>query len=782
MDFGLALWGTVEDGSTLMNILTIAWRVAIVVLGINAVIIVHEWGHFIVARLCGVRCDKFYIWFDAWGFKFFHFKWGDTEYGLGWLPLGGYVKMLGQEDNPGAIREEIERAKLNQNKSDESLQNSESTATDINANEESLTKTNVVALEELEKSLYAPDSYLSKNVLQRMAIISAGVFMNVVFAIICGMGAGLLGYPEATSLLGEIMPGSPAWQSGLKSGDKIVEINGTPIHSFMAIQTNLLDGNEVEMKVLKSGTSEPVSFKIQPQLKDGGMTPIIGVLPSSSLKLAAVKRPYETSLSETENEKIVSTFSALDGQDKLKNQDRIFIMNDVPVKNYKDYERLSLQWIDQDIVYEFASDFQKGNPKKIKLPPRKMKECGIRLKMGPITAVRKDSVAQKAGILAQIRDSEGNITQKGDLIVSINNEPIFDPLKFPFEIMKMAQPKSVSNADSEPAAGNSGEIESLQPTLTSASQPGTSVVLTLLRDGKLVDVSLILDQDASYADMIPNEGQLASDYLGIAYEVLPVVDGINATVQVDKNPIGGTIKELEIFLEKPSQSSSDIYRKNYENVMSLGKQTENGVRILFNDKNAASNIVSWFVRQINLFPNGTKLQWTVALPNEETTVLQTTIQESENIYKTDRGFYFAVDTETVRIKDLGKALVFGWDKTLESMGLIFVTLKNLGGNVSVKALGGPGTIISVAYTFAGTQDGLFLFFLCLIGANLAVINFLPIPVLDGGHIVFLLYEAIFRRPPNENIQVALSFIGLFLILALMFWVIWLDILRFMGML
>ncbi|MBO7679019.1 MAG: site-2 protease family protein, partial [Thermoguttaceae bacterium] len=68
----------------------------------------------------------------------------------------------------------------------------------------------------------------------------------------------------------------------------------------------------------------------------------------------------------------------------------------------------------------------------------------------------------------------------------------------------------------------------------------------------------------------------------------------------------------------------------------------------------------------------------------------------------------------------------------------------------------------------------------VISANLAVVNILPIPVLDGGHLVFLLYEAIFRKPANENVQVILSYIGLFLLLALMAWVILLDIARWVG--
>ena len=55
-------------------------------------IFVHELGHFLVAKLCGVKCEKFYLGFDIGGLKFCKFRYGETEYGIGILPLGGYVK------------------------------------------------------------------------------------------------------------------------------------------------------------------------------------------------------------------------------------------------------------------------------------------------------------------------------------------------------------------------------------------------------------------------------------------------------------------------------------------------------------------------------------------------------------------------------------------------------------------------------------------------------------------------------------------------------------------
>ena len=69
-------------------------------LALGLVIFVHELGHFAVAKMCGVKCEKFYLGFDIGGLKLCKVQWGETEYGIGILPLGGYVKMLGQEDNP----------------------------------------------------------------------------------------------------------------------------------------------------------------------------------------------------------------------------------------------------------------------------------------------------------------------------------------------------------------------------------------------------------------------------------------------------------------------------------------------------------------------------------------------------------------------------------------------------------------------------------------------------------------------------------------------------------
>ncbi len=104
------------------------------------------------------------------------------------------------------------------------------------------------------------------------------------------------------------------------------------------------------------------------------------------------------------------------------------------------------------------------------------------------------------------------------------------------------------------------------------------------------------------------------------------------------------------------------------------------------------------------------------------------------------------------------------------------------GQISVTNLGGPLTIAHVATSEASHGTSRLLVFLTLLSANLAVVNFLPIPVLDGGHMMFLTYEAVRGKPINEEWANKLSMFGLFFILGLMILVFGLDITRIPQML
>ena len=105
---------------SLVSFAGLLWTIAKVAIGIGFVIFVHELGHFIAAKWCGVKVEKFLVGFDVpiniGPFKLprtlWRTQWGETFYAIGVIPLGGYVKMLGQDDNPANYEKEAERTKL----------------------------------------------------------------------------------------------------------------------------------------------------------------------------------------------------------------------------------------------------------------------------------------------------------------------------------------------------------------------------------------------------------------------------------------------------------------------------------------------------------------------------------------------------------------------------------------------------------------------------------------------------------------------------------------------
>lgn len=766
MDFSIeTLLGVAEDASAWSNFLSVVWRVVLVLLGVNMLVIVHEFGHFIVARMCGVRCDKFYIWFDAYGFKFFSFKRGDTEYGLGWLPLGGYVKMFGQEDNPGGIQAEIDKAKAENIEKESELSDEEK-------------KERGEKVKQLEKQLYAPDSYLSKNVFQRMAIISAGVIMNILFAIVCAMGAALVGTPETSAKIGYVAPGSPAWLAGLEPGDEIVAINDNEKPIFSSILVSCMDRKELKLKVARQGEAEPRLVEVTPDVEQGALTPMIGVGPSPSLDLADVDDhiPYELTFDEKENAEIISRLQSLKGGEKL------IRMNNVPVASPADYLHLRNVFIDRPIEFVFAPTTEKRGIRTIDntkqeisfvSEPRRAPDIGVRLTMGEIVEIKPGSVAEKAGLVARELDEEGNVVVHGDVVLEINSEPVLNPIWFPYEVYKIGGDRSIGRENGE------GET-------TTRSSSSATMLLTVARSGKRLDIPVTFARSTNYDGMNARKGIMACDILGFAYQIKPIVSGVDGSAVFDGSPLGGTIIGIDAEIPNPGKDSPKSLKESFKLLTGqkvgkspkgelaraswrLDKRAENG---------SDSGAISWFTDTLPYLPNGAPVTLTVACLNGEETEIETKVKKDGEAFLQSRGLLFGVDAVYQSADNLGEALSFGVSKTWEAASQVFVFLKNVGKNVSAKALGGPGLIVGTAYQAAGRDDGVFLLFLCLISANLAVVNFLPIPVLDGGHMLFLLYEAVTGRKPNEKVQIGLSYIGLALILTLMFWVIFLDVVRY----
>lgn len=236
---------------------------------ISVLVFVHELGHFMVARWCGVYVKEFSI---GMGPTLFKIQGKETVYSIKALPIGGAVQMLGED----GVDKEIDDQDI-----DETLEPSE-----INALED----TYVQAQAEGSNN---PRSFINKPAWQRLAIIFAGPLMNFLFAILVFAVIYLsTGYISTEPVVGDVTPDSPAYQAGLYSGDTVQTINGQTVTTWQDISTIINDnnGDTLALDVLRDGQS--LSISLTPQYNEEHKRYLIGISPviehgaGGALKLA----------------------------------------------------------------------------------------------------------------------------------------------------------------------------------------------------------------------------------------------------------------------------------------------------------------------------------------------------------------------------------------------------------------------------------------------------------------------------------------------------------------
>lgn len=182
--------------------------VAQFLLSLSLLIILHEWGHYYPAKLFKTKVEKFYLFFDAFGKSLFKKKIGETEYGIGWLPLGGYVKIAGMID-------------------------------------ESMDK-------EQMKQEPQPWEFRSKPAWQRLVIMLGGVTVNFVLAYLIFVfmsftwGDKYLANEDVKK--GIVVPEFVEKEIGLKTGDKVISIDGEIPVNFSDVRSSLLFGSSIKVK------------------------------------------------------------------------------------------------------------------------------------------------------------------------------------------------------------------------------------------------------------------------------------------------------------------------------------------------------------------------------------------------------------------------------------------------------------------------------------------------------------------------------------------------------
>jgi len=707
------------------------WLVILqVAVGLGFVIFVHELGHFLVAKACGVKCEKFYLGFDIYGLKLLKFQWGETEYGIGILPLGGYVKMLGQDDNPARMADETRRAQLQKQQVNASAGGSPGAGDHAPP----LTHGDLPSEPVSDPHApYDPRSYMAQSVPKRMAIISAGVIMNVIFAFILATIAYMIGVHETPCIVGGTAVGGAAWSADLQPGDTVLKIGSVENPRFRDLQTGVSLGDAKEgipFTIRRASDGREETIVLHPDATAG--IPIIGITSAARPKL----------IDESDSLPTVKWSPAREAA-KFDRGDTLLQINELPIHSYRDVDAALARYVNQPIEVtverkppkpaqgdppENGADRQIAPQKAVvKVEPTIQRDFGLIMPLGAIAAVQKDSPADKAGL------------KIGDRIVSLDGQNVGNPLTLETRLQKLA----------------GGQVQ---------------VEVERKVEGAVTMVPMaITPRVPEFTDVLYDFSPLPISSLGVTSEVSPTVASVqpnSPAAAADVRP-GDELISVKVIVPEKSRPDADEDETLPSKTIEIGK----------------GKGVSWpalISRMLIFLDPETNFRFEVKRGDKTHKIELKTIDLTDElgipVHSSHRGFTFEEIREIHKANSLGDALRLGKQEAIDNLLLVYRFLQRIGqGKISFKMTAGPLGIAEMAGAKAKEGFPEFLIFLTMLSANLAVLNFLPIPLLDGGHMVFLIYEGIRRKPASERVIIAFTYAGLILLLTLMLFVLGLDL-------
>jgi regulator of sigma E protease len=385
-------------------------NVLLVLIGFGAVVIVHEFGHFIIAKLSDIKVEAFSIFMPPTllgirktkdGFKFrilptLFAKKSDsseessisetdsveketeqvdeTEYRIGLIPFGGFVKMLGQDDiGP-------------------------------------------------DKSSDDPRSFANKPIGTRIAVIAAGVTFNVISAVIIFMIVFLVGINLPPAIVGAVDPNSPATRAGIKPGDKIVEIDG---------KSNDLDFSNILVAAALSGQGEKVPVKIkQKNGTEENLELVAERLPGKPMKDFGIEMPQSLTVQR------VTDPNTLFDKTGLRPGDRIKAVDGKDVQNYWELEEILQNSLSPEatLLVERKNKDGKSQLAETKIPLEivpvgtgQIYSMVPRFQMEDVTVVKTawrkiiDKISRLLEIIGIKKQPKKPFLESGDIILSVDN-------------------------------------------------------------------------------------------------------------------------------------------------------------------------------------------------------------------------------------------------------------------------------------------------------------------------------------------------------------------------
>ncbi|MDP1663120.1 MAG: site-2 protease family protein [Phycisphaerales bacterium] len=703
-----------------MGFLTTTGDLALVVIGFSLIIFLHELGHFVAARWAGIRVLAFALGFGpavvsyrkgmgvrrgssereyqrllnahrkleqsaGVGFRGAEaFSLSPTEYRLNVLPLGGYVKMLGQDDSdPSATSQET-------------------------------------------------DSFNRAPVYKRMVVISAGVVMNIVTAAILFVIVFSIGLKTESPRIGNVVPGSPAalatasvgseMLTGLMVGDTVVSVGDDEIEAFKDISLAVAMSRKdrpVSVAVRREGYAEPITFITRPKVEPSSGMLAIGVWPafSGTLVDGATEKDRER-LTER-----LTTLGAPGVEPGMKLVDK--------AGEELDFASLSRS-AKRSGGQPFVTYWQPTNG-------------------GAKGAAVERTVTPAAEFQRAVVEREGGATNATEHLAGLT----------PVMVAKAVAPGSNAEKGGIRAGdifARLGDVQwpSIDDGLRQIGAPGrASIRVSVLRDGQIVDLK--------------DEVAITQGRIGIELATTARTSSIVTRFprgKVTEADTGGNIGPGKV-------------RDAAVPFAATSAEVTPGSRILRVGGRATPTLLDVRTEMQALIAAGLNdIHLTVAPPGPDSpeaegatraVVLHLGAQDAAAVAALGwespipRDFFLTSEV-VIQRGGVFPAIAKGLDETKKMVLTTYLTFARLfQGTVKVEHLKGPIGIADVGTKLAGKGTIWLLFFMAAVSVNLAVVNFLPLPIVDGGHFCFLLWEQFTGRPVSAAVQNVAALIGIALI-------------------